>query len=135
MERRSVRPGSIEAVILVKAARHDAACLGAFAHQELPFDKLVEALVRRRRRDLMPIFRVMFALIEERPALTFEGIDRCELEIGWPQDSSRFDLALEAVERDQFYIFPHQKVKALIRDRAEAANAEMEPYDTLAGRR
>lgn len=84
-------------------ARVRRACLGAFAHQELPFDKLVEALVRRRRRDLMPIFRVMFALIEERPALTFEGIDRCELEIGWPQDSSRFDLALEAVERDGAY--------------------------------
>jgi len=45
------------------------------------------------------------------------------------------EITLEAVERDQFYIFPHQKVKALIRDRAEAANAEMEPYDTLAGRR
>jgi len=44
-------------------------------------------------------------------------------------------LTLEAVERDQFYVFPHQKVKDAIRARAETANAEMEPYDTLAGRR
>lgn len=44
------------------------------------------------------------------------------------------EMTLAAVERNQFYVFPHQKVKALIKARAEAAEREMEPFDTLAGR-
>ncbi len=44
------------------------------------------------------------------------------------------ELTLKAVEDDQFYIFPHKKIKALAAARAEAANREKEPFDTLVGR-
>jgi NAD(P)-dependent dehydrogenase (short-subunit alcohol dehydrogenase family) len=44
------------------------------------------------------------------------------------------EMTLQAVERDQFYVFPHRKVKALIKARAEAADREVDPFDTLAGR-
>lgn len=44
------------------------------------------------------------------------------------------EMTLAAVEKNQFYVFPHQKVKALIKARAEAADRELAAFDTLAGR-
>lgn len=44
------------------------------------------------------------------------------------------EMTLQAVERDQFYVFPHKKIKALIKARAEAAERETAAFDTLAGR-
>lgn len=44
------------------------------------------------------------------------------------------EMTVQAVERGQFYVFPHRKVKELIKARAEAADREVDPFDTLAGR-
>lgn len=44
------------------------------------------------------------------------------------------EMTLAAVEKNQFYVFPHQKIKALIKARAEAADREAAAFDTLTGR-
>ena len=44
------------------------------------------------------------------------------------------EQTLEAVEQGRFYVFPHAKIKDLVRARAEAAHAEGPVFDTLAGR-
>lgn len=44
------------------------------------------------------------------------------------------EITVKAVEDDQFYIFPHQKIKQLILARAEAAQDEKTAYDPTAGR-
>ncbi|MCC5859233.1 MAG: SDR family NAD(P)-dependent oxidoreductase [Ectothiorhodospiraceae bacterium] len=44
------------------------------------------------------------------------------------------ETTLQAVENDRFYVFPHQKVKALVAARAQAVDRETEPFDTLSGR-
>jgi len=69
----------------------------AYAHQELPFEKLVAELSPERDLSRNPLFQVLFALHEERPAgrLT-ELYDRRELEgrLG----TARFDLALDVTD-------------------------------------
>lgn len=44
------------------------------------------------------------------------------------------EIALQAVEEGRFYVFPHPKVKALVRARAEAVEHERDPFDPLAFR-
>ncbi len=44
------------------------------------------------------------------------------------------EMTVAAVENDQFYVFPHKKIKQLIQARAEAAEREQDPFDTMAGR-
>ncbi|WP_406148841.1 condensation domain-containing protein [Streptomyces sp. NBC_01012] len=79
-------------------ARTRTALLDASAHQELPFDKLVEALVSRRARDFLPVFRVMFSFLKEQPEPVFPGIDHCSLDLTGPQNTAKYDLSLYAQE-------------------------------------
>jgi amino acid adenylation domain-containing protein len=71
--------------------------LGAYAHQDLPFEQVVEALQPERDLSYQPLFQVMFALqttpLEnlQLPGLT---ASRVELESG----VSLFDLSLDIVE-------------------------------------
>jgi Condensation domain len=68
--------------------------LGAYAHQELPFDKVVEALRPKRDRSYNPLFQVNFRAQETpRPSLGLNGLqaENLTVDIGF----SRFDLALE----------------------------------------
>jgi non-ribosomal peptide synthetase component F len=71
------------------------ATLGAYAHQELPFDKLVEELNVRREPGRSPVFQIMFGL------QTFGGmperLGELELELlDVSKRSSPFDLNLAA---------------------------------------
>ncbi|AXB42529.1 non-ribosomal peptide synthetase [Amycolatopsis albispora] len=68
--------------------------LGAFAHQDLPFDRLVEELgPRRRPRDFMPLFRVMFSFLDARELPEFPGVE-VGYRLGWPQNAAQFALSL-----------------------------------------
>jgi hypothetical protein len=74
--------------------RTRATATSAYAHQELPFDRIVEELNIPRDPSYNPVFQVNFrAQAVEQPALQLPGIDAEPLavDIGF----SRFDLALE----------------------------------------
>jgi amino acid adenylation domain-containing protein len=72
-------------------------CLEAYAHQDLPFEKLVRELQPERNLSHAPLFQVMFALQNvprqtlELPGLT---VNRLEVDSG----TAKFDLALSIVE-------------------------------------
>jgi hypothetical protein len=75
-------------------ARARAAALSAYAHQELPFEKVVETVAPKRDSAYNPLFQVNFrAQASERPALALSGleVEKVAVDIGF----SRFDLALE----------------------------------------
>ncbi|HEX8429929.1 MAG TPA: condensation domain-containing protein, partial [Longimicrobium sp.] len=72
--------------------------LGAYAHQEIPFERLVEELRPERSLAHAPLFQVMFVLQNtpdgiglELPGLTLAGVGRAE-------EVARFDLVLNLAE-------------------------------------
>ncbi len=74
--------------------RARAAALDAYAHQELPFEQVVEAVAPRRDPSRNPLFQVNFrAQAHPRPAPALSGlqVEPLPVDIGF----SRFDLALE----------------------------------------
>lgn len=75
-------------------ARARAAALGAYAHQELPFEKVVEAVAPPRDAGYNPIFQANFRAQEApRPELSLAGLRSrpIPVDIGF----ARFDCALE----------------------------------------
>jgi amino acid adenylation domain-containing protein len=71
------------------------ACLDAFAHQETPFERLVDELHPTRDLSRNPVFQVMFAL-ENTPAAapSFDGL--AVSTVGFDSGAAQFDLALYA---------------------------------------
>jgi natural product biosynthesis luciferase-like monooxygenase protein/amino acid adenylation domain-containing protein len=81
-------------------ARLREVCLDAFAHQELPFDRLVEDLQPARDLGRNPLFQVMFALhnAPERPLeLGTLGVRALAVDPG----AAKVDLALQLQETPQ----------------------------------
>jgi hypothetical protein len=81
-------PGFRELVSRVRDA-----ALGVYAHQELPFEKIVEAVAPPRDPSRNPLVQVNFRLEPEEPALRLSGT-RCR-PIAFDPGIARFDLALE----------------------------------------
>jgi len=65
--------------------------LGAYAHQDLPFERLVDALVTERDRSRTPLFQVFFRYAGPEPEI--EGL-RSARDIVPPPTEVKFDLAL-----------------------------------------
>jgi amino acid adenylation domain-containing protein/FkbM family methyltransferase len=91
----SVEPGF---AALVERARRTA--LAAFAHQDVPFEKVVEAIQPARERGRSPLFQVMLAFQNipeaelDLPGLTVEPV---EVKTG----SAKFDLTLSVQESSE----------------------------------
>ncbi|HEU0076442.1 MAG TPA: amino acid adenylation domain-containing protein, partial [Longimicrobiaceae bacterium] len=73
--------------------------LGAYAHQELPFERLVEALGVERSLTHAPLFQAAFALQNlDGGTLRLGGVRAAGIPVR--TQSARFDLSLGFVERD-----------------------------------
>ena len=71
--------------------------LGAYAHQDLPFERLVDELRPERSLSHAPLFQVLFALQNMGDlALRLDGVAIEEIAV--ERDTARFDLAWSLVE-------------------------------------
>ncbi|HEY4575612.1 MAG TPA: condensation domain-containing protein, partial [Thermoanaerobaculia bacterium] len=85
------------------ARRARAAALAAYAHQDLPLERLVEELAPRRQSGVHPLFQVLLALNDVAPSgrLELPGVAVEEVEI--PARDAKFDLTLFLAEREGAY--------------------------------
>ncbi|HEV2844687.1 MAG TPA: amino acid adenylation domain-containing protein, partial [Thermoanaerobaculia bacterium] len=77
-------------------ARTRTEALAAFAHQELPFEKLVEALVTDRSRSRTPLVQVVLALQPALPAPGLPGLEARRLDLH--NGTAKFELTAELVQ-------------------------------------
>jgi amino acid adenylation domain-containing protein len=82
---------------LLQATRQT--CLEAYAHQDIPFEMLVEKLQPTRSLSHSPLFQVMFVLQNtEMNGLALPGLDIAALGMEYPV--AKFDLTLHVAEQD-----------------------------------
>ncbi len=75
-------------------------CLGAYAHQDLPFDRLVEELQVKRDLNRNPLFQVMFALHDASlRAVELAGLTLSPVE--GERETAHFDLTVQIVDTGQ----------------------------------
>ncbi|WP_165226315.1 non-ribosomal peptide synthetase [Aquisphaera insulae] len=74
--------------------------LGAYAHQDVPFDRVVAAIEPDRDPSRSPIFQVLFAL-QDAPLPAFESTSLTMTPRESPNGTAKFDLALFAAETDR----------------------------------
>jgi aspartate racemase len=80
-------------------ARVKESALGAYAHQDLPFERMVKELHPERSLARNPLFQVMFVLqSEEILPLELPGLVTEHFRVG--NTMANFDLTLDVVERD-----------------------------------
>jgi amino acid adenylation domain-containing protein len=73
--------------------------LGAFQHQDVPFEKLVEELQPERSMSHAPLFQVAFALRNAEPPM--EGVAGLEVTgVDAETETTKFDLTLELAESE-----------------------------------
>ncbi|HYD81949.1 MAG TPA: condensation domain-containing protein, partial [Paucimonas sp.] len=80
-------------------ARVKEAALGAQAHQDLPFEQLVEALQPERNLSHSPLFQVMFNLLQADAATRLELPGLALQPVARDDGTTQFDLSLDIVER------------------------------------
>jgi amino acid adenylation domain-containing protein len=106
---------------LLKRVR--AICLDAYEHQDLPFEKLVEALQPQRSLSYSPFFQTLFVLDHTQPTpAEFAGLKLQAVE--WSGTSAKFDLSITLLEaRTRFRgaveystdLFTHDTIVRLVR--------------------
>ncbi|HYX26914.1 MAG TPA: amino acid adenylation domain-containing protein, partial [Thermoanaerobaculia bacterium] len=80
-------------------ARTRAATLAAWVHQDLPFEKLVEALEPGRSRDHSPLVQAVLVLQQAAPSPALPGLAASRLEAY--NGAAKFELTIELEERRQ----------------------------------
>jgi aspartate racemase len=74
--------------------------LGAYAHQDLPFEQLVEALQPERSLSHQPLFQVMFVVHDaSMTTLELSGVTLSSLEMD--SETAKFDLTLSIADGEQ----------------------------------
>ena len=74
-------------------------CLGAYAHPDLPFEKLVEELRPERTRSRNPLFQVMFVFqVPDSSGEDLQGLRTQPMDVD--AGTSKFDLTLSLAERE-----------------------------------
>ncbi|MEA2123973.1 MAG: hypothetical protein QOI80_755, partial [Solirubrobacteraceae bacterium] len=103
------------------------AALGAFEHEELPFEQVVEAVGARRVPGANPLFQVNFRARVGAPAqLALAGADATRFRVA-DLGIARFDLALEAHVRDDGIVCHFEYTADLFdADRIEALAGDFE---------
>jgi non-ribosomal peptide synthetase component F len=76
--------------------------LGAYEHQDLPFEKLVEELNPERDLSRSPLFQVMFSVERESDSKLLHPGLHCE-RFSLPWRTAKFDLGLTMVEGEGVY--------------------------------
>jgi amino acid adenylation domain-containing protein len=74
----------------------------AYAHQDLPFDKLVEALQPERDLSYTPLFQVMFTFQDAPQLATIFGLTLSEYKVD--SQIAQFDLSVSIENRDETLI-------------------------------
>jgi len=97
---RTKLPGKISFRQLLSRVRETT--LGAYAHQDLPFEKVVDAIQPERNMSHTPLFQVMFMLQNaNRQELSVEDLSISSISLN--TEISTFDLTLSMVEADEGY--------------------------------
>jgi amino acid adenylation domain-containing protein/non-ribosomal peptide synthase protein (TIGR01720 family) len=73
--------------------------LEAYAHQDVPFTKVIDALRLERDASRHPVFQIVFVM-QNTPAALLEMKGLCATPIEFHNGTSRFDLTLSVSERD-----------------------------------
>ena len=76
--------------------------LEAYAHQDVPFEKMVEQLVPQRSLDTHPLFQVLFTF-QNIPKQVFEIPGLKIKEIAFEAGIAKFDLAVEVWDDGEFH--------------------------------
>jgi amino acid adenylation domain-containing protein len=95
----AIGPASPAFRVLVERARDVA--VGAFAHQELPFERLVEELVPQRSLAVSPLFQAMLSLHHAPRAVELAGLAVEPLAVSGRAmgvEAAKFDLILNFIE-------------------------------------
>ena len=82
---------------LLKTVRHIA--LDAYAHQDLPFEKLVEELQPERSMSYSPLFQVMF-ILQNAPKTAFELSNISLTPLDMNTGTAKFDLTFSLTESE-----------------------------------
>ena len=83
-------------------ARVRSVTLDAYAHQDLPFEKLVEELNPERSLSYSPLFQVMFVLQNEPKPAKLLGLTEHPVPINL--ETAKFDLILSVTEKDDLLL-------------------------------
>ena len=75
-------------------------CLGAYAHQEVPFEKLVEELEPERDLSRTPLFQVLFAM-QNTPREVLELSELQVSSVALEAETTKFDVALTLTETER----------------------------------